>query len=231
MKLQLIHIDNYLVAVDDSNYYDEYYLNKVDMRIYKRDGGGNIPTVGGVWHKKITHHLPINNAPVLEGIELLPPLEDEAEKFAESEYPTTIDSFNDKGWDESVSLRTACEIGYNKAKEKYFKSIPDWVYTRLCVYDKRNPDYLPYDEDDLTKKPTNCSCDNCFLDRTKMAEFIIQSLQQPKYPVAFECEIDNILSYNADDGINALVNPNFGKHKTITNSQGLTQLVGKYIYL
>lgn len=51
MKLQLIHTDNYLIAVDDSNYYDEYYLNKVDMRIYKRDGGGNIPTVGGVWHK------------------------------------------------------------------------------------------------------------------------------------------------------------------------------------
>jgi hypothetical protein len=56
------------------------------------------------------------------------------------------------------------------------------------------------------------------------------SLQQPKYPVAFECEIDNILSHNADDGINALINLNFGNPKTITNSQGLTQLVGKYIY-
>jgi hypothetical protein len=50
---------------------------------------------------------------------------------------------------------------------------------------------------------------------------IIQSLQQPKYPVAFECEIENIPSY--------IINLNFGKPKTITNSKGLTQVVGKYM--
>jgi hypothetical protein len=103
----LIHIKDYLLAVDDSNYYDEYYLNKVDMRIYKRDGGGSIPTVGGVWHKKITHHLPLNNAPVLEGIELLPPLE-YVEELAKQNWGnvhrTGVLGFID---------------GYNKAKEVY----------------------------------------------------------------------------------------------------------------
>jgi hypothetical protein len=48
----------------------------------------------------------------------------------------------------------------------------------------------------------------------------IQSLQQQKYPVAFESAMGTI-----DDGFLIVDVP-----KTITNSQGLTQLVGKYIY-
>jgi hypothetical protein len=73
MTHPIIKTENYLLVVDDSNYYDEYYLNKIDMQIYKRDGGGNIPTEGGVWHKKIIYHLPLNNVPILEGVPLLPP--------------------------------------------------------------------------------------------------------------------------------------------------------------
>jgi hypothetical protein len=45
--------------------------------------------------------------------------------------------------------------------------------TNLCYYDKRNPDYLPYDEDDLTKMPSDCSCDNCFYGRSKLTEQLI----------------------------------------------------------
>lgn len=105
MKLQLIHIKDYLLAVDDSNYYDEYYLNKVDMQIYKRVSGSPYPTVGGVWHKKITHHLPLNNAPVLEGVEILPPF-DEAVKLS---WQLDLDYNERKGFIK----------GYNKAKERY----------------------------------------------------------------------------------------------------------------
>jgi hypothetical protein len=130
MTHPIIKSDNYLLVVDDSNYYDEYYLNKIDMQIYKRDGGGDIPTEGGVWHKKITFHLPLNNAPILEGVPLLPPLEDE----------------------------------------------------------------------------------------------IIQSLQQSKYPVAVDCDVEG---YKVNGMIDEAT---VYKPKTITNSQGLTQLVGKYIY-
>jgi len=51
----------------------------------------------------------------------------------------------------------------------------------LCYHDKRNPDYIPYDEDDLTKMPTDCSCDNCFYGRTKLTEQLIR--QTEKMPV------------------------------------------------
>jgi hypothetical protein len=180
---------------------------------------------------RIAAHLPLNNAPTLEEVPLLPPLEDEGFRYIHSlAFDEAIIQYKMNRRISILDLIPMFINGYNKAKEKYFKSIPDWVYTRLCVYDKRNPDYLPYDEDDLTKKPTNCSCDNCFYDRTKMAEFIIQSPQQPKYPLAFECEMEKDFRYN-DDGEPIGFPPyETDKPKTITNSQGLTQVVGKYIY-
>ncbi len=50
----------------------------------------------------------------------------------------------------------------------------EYVLSRLCVYDKRNPDYIPYDEDDESRKPTDCGCDNCFYGRTILSEKILQ---------------------------------------------------------
>jgi hypothetical protein len=59
---------------------------------------------------------------------------------------------------------------------------------------------------------------------------IIKSLQQPKYPVGFECEVERIYpnhqtiskEYDFDD---ILI-----EQKTTTNSQGQTVWVGKYIF-
>jgi hypothetical protein len=132
-------------------------------------------------------------------------LEDEAERVAESEYPTTIDSFNDKGWDEAERQRIACEIGYNKAKEKY-------KYTEADLKKAIDMAWILAQEEE-----------SIFSAKEK----IIQSLQQPKYPVAFECEmvlhLNETWSTELGGGI-------LSKPKTITNPQGLTQLVGKYIY-
>jgi hypothetical protein len=162
------------------------------------------------------YHLPLNNAPTLEGVPLLPPLEDEAEKFAESKYPKNTDSFYDKGWDESIcpkrilsllkdltnstssALMIACKIGYNKAKEKYKYTEED---VRKAIEMARELDGLHF--------------------KNGAAYKIIQSLQQPKYPIAFELKMKVVGI--TDDGNNY-------EPKTITNSQGLTQMVGKYIY-
>ena len=86
MKLQLIHTDNYLVAVDDSDIKEGDYCIDINSNQYfqclrnQKDGIYEWKD-GNSWvrlHKnckKITHHLPLNNAPVLEGVELLPRLE------------------------------------------------------------------------------------------------------------------------------------------------------------
>ena len=92
--------------------------------------------------------------------------------------------------------------GYNKAREKY-----------------------RYTEEDIDKAYW-AGMKFVGEDKGSYKEFI-QSLQQPKYPVAFECEmvlhLNETWSTELGEGI-------LSKPKTITNSQGLTQVVGKYIY-
>jgi hypothetical protein len=50
------------------------------------------------------------------------------------------------------------------------------VLTRLCYYDSRNPDHITFLEDDAftLERPNNCSCDNCFYGRTKLAEHYLK---------------------------------------------------------
>ena len=43
------------------------------------------------------------------------------------------------------------------------------VYRNLCVYDKRNPDYITVDDDDYTEPRKDCFCDNCFYNRDVLA--------------------------------------------------------------
>ncbi len=54
------------------------------------------------------------------------------------------------------------------------------VLESLCYYDKRNPDCTADDDEieihqkELSKKGKNCSCDNCFYGRTKLAEELLK---------------------------------------------------------
>jgi hypothetical protein len=72
------------------------------------------------------------------------------------------------------------------------------VLSRLCAYDKRNPDCI-YEDDEiqeraesLLKNKETCHCDNCFYGRTKMAEYILQSLENLKLAVQLMSIPDHI---------------------------------------
>jgi hypothetical protein len=90
--------------------------------------------------------------------------------------------------------------GYNKSKEKY-----------------------KYTEEDL-----RIAIQQAFLsgverleDFEKVESMIMENIQQPKYPIGFECEIEVYMhSINGD-----IVKP-----KTTTNSNGQTVWVGKYLF-
>ena len=206
MKHNIIKTENYLLAIDDSEIKERDYC--------LADIGGFYSVVAynraftKHYYKKITAHLPLNNSPVLEGVPLLPPLEDDDKEVWEQglgaelqklPYTKHLDDgqYNDG---QLVGFEFGATWGYNKAKEKY-----------------------KYTEEDLRK------CWKACLDFNKPAggdsginlEDFIQSLQQPKMPVAFECE-EIYCGYMEDE---ALIKP-----KTTTNPQGQTVLVGKYIY-
>lgn len=64
--------------------------------------------------------------------------------------------------------------------------VPEWVYTRLCYYDLRNPDGVRdvldiYDEEDKvsfgTHSKPECGCDNCFYGRSLLANYIIDNVK------------------------------------------------------
>jgi hypothetical protein len=46
----------------------------------------------------------------------------------------------------------------------------------LCIYDPQNPDYFydPENEIGLKERPDNCTCDNCFYGRHKLAEELLK---------------------------------------------------------
>lgn len=47
------------------------------------------------------------------------------------------------------------------------------VLESLCYYDKRNPD-CTVDEEEIEIRQKNCSCDNCFYGRTRLAEELLK---------------------------------------------------------
>jgi hypothetical protein len=209
MTHKLIKTDNYLLVVDDSEIKvgDFCYDEEADPGHNNQKGVTKCLRTASdsYWNKhckKIVYHLPLNNVPTLKGVPLLPPLEDDVHEIGLKKYP--IYPFYDgdelRHSDTNDELREGFIEGYNKAKEKY-----------------------KYTEEDLRK------CWKACLDFNKPAggdsginlEDFIQSIQQPKMPVAFECE-EIYCGYMEDE---ALMKP-----KTTTNPQDQTVLAGKYIY-
>jgi hypothetical protein len=147
--------------------------------------------------KRISAHLPLNGSPYLVGVDVLPRLnqDDEVDKLAEERFPVK----DEAALDIIECLQIKQEVyaeGYNKAREKY-----KWT----------NEDVIRIIE---KSRETGLT-----------AEYLMLSLQQPKYPIAFYSEDeyvhDDTVPYPKTLGT---------QPKTITNSEGRTEWVGKYIY-
>jgi len=190
MTHNIIKTENYLLVVDDSK------IKQNDWCIYR---------TGEVIHylvklntdnlKKIIAHLPLNNSPVLKGVPLLPPLEDEVLELVQAYVINTPDN-------ESLRVYAFIE-GYNKAKEKYNADLGELLSNF----------YLFVTNGEV--------CDH------EVINEFIQSIQQSKTPVEFECELTQ---YTVDEMSKLPLGTVNQKPKTTTNSQGQTVLAGKYIY-
>jgi hypothetical protein len=191
MKKEIVYTDKYLLVVDNL-----------------RD-------------KLIIAHLPLSDAPILEGVPLLPPLSqgDNVEELAESTFGTDIDSIRgSQEYDLNKDLKTGFVRGYNKAKEKY-------KYTEEDLKLAMNYGYVQGD----TGFQGVANLDD-------LLDLIHRKIKKSSRPTHFECEMEITHEGNGtystdlmDIGVSNLVPINIPK--TITNSQGQIELVGKYLNL
>jgi hypothetical protein len=184
MKHKIIRTENYLLVVDDSEIKEGDWLYSISNQLVVQSNKGSADIINSkvtvdVLYLKIIAHLPLNNSPILEGVDLLPLIEDEVEKLAVN----NANDFYEKYRTEWEAKKNGFIDGYNKAKERHKWTDEDVIR----IVEKSR-------ETGLT------------------AEYLILSLQQPKMPIEFDAiTIDNL-------------------EETATNSQGLTQWVGKYIF-
>ena len=214
MKKELIKTDNYLLVVDDSAInFDDWVYNKwgslfqygIEHRLH--------PST-----KKVIAHLPFGMYSTLEGVPLLPPLEQEDkelyyQKQVMQPYPVESQSY--------TSYENGFIDGYNKAKEKYKFTEEDMLIIRNQL---------------VTILPTRdisawWDMIQSISKYTKWLDEYVESLSQPKTPTHFEFEIERKSVLNL--GIEPF-NPNThvytNEPKTTTNSQGQVIACGKYIY-
>jgi uncharacterized protein YabN with tetrapyrrole methylase and pyrophosphatase domain len=202
MKKEIIYTEHYALIVSKLTSpakEGQVFLSKENI----------IHTVVG-WNfadRLIIAHQPLTDAPILEGVPLLPEFgqEDDVLKVVERIYPT-------KGWldcdetiDSIIHKQIAFGAGYNKAKETYKYTEEDLISFHKWAFQK-----VRIEESDKNTKE--------LLDEW-------QSIKQPKRFKYFECEIEYIhdvtVPYPKTLGT---------KPKTIINSKGQTELVGEYIY-
>jgi hypothetical protein len=208
MKHKIIQTENYLLVVDDLEIKEGDWLYSMSNQLVVQSNKGSADIINSkvtvdVLYLKIISHLPLNNSPILDSVDLLPPLEDDVEKLAVNNANDFYENYRTE-WE---AKKNGFIDGYNKAKEKYNKNLIDWI-------DNISNSIFAFQSTEIELK---------MLEQFKNK---VQSLQQPKIPIGFECEIEK------KEGRLMVIPPckHCIKPKTITNSQGINQWVGKYIF-
>jgi hypothetical protein len=216
MEYKIINIGDYLLIVDDSEIKEGDTYCRIDTGLLFSSLKGSNPNIIEKYCKKIIAHLPLNNLPILEGVILLPSLEDEVEKLAQNiHYDMAQQGLDANG---CFNQYQGFIKGYNKAKEKY-----------------------KYTEDDLRKAiEVGVNAEAGYYPKgfsyklgISLEDYFIQSLKQPKMPTSFKRkESGFVISGGLRTGDESQP-PGLQTHtsyETTTNSQGITQWVGEYIY-
>ena len=211
MKKEIIYTEHYAIIVSEltsTGKEGQVFLTKENT----------IHTVIG-WNygdRVIIAHRPLTDAPILEGVPLLPYFgqEDDVEDLALA-YASSKGYVNPEGYsDKQVGLLHGFIDGYNKAKETY-----------------------KYTEDDLiafsnfvTTNLMNHSDSNGFYIGVRKVLELFKQTQQPKRPKYFECKMSPMNLDEIRKNGKGFLHTNTNKMVVITNSQGQTELVGKYNY-
>jgi hypothetical protein len=200
MTHKLTKIENYLLVLDRTMTTEPGYVVKNNEIILTKES-----TVS----QRILAHIPLNNQPYLDNVDVLPKITNNELDMLATDWIFSKEN-NDK-WsnntNESGDNYGSFIAGFKKAREKYKYSQDDvlkvvnHIIQSLVLIDGFDKKYLfpelIYDE--VT---------------TKLSE-----LSQPKLPVAFECEY-----MDGDYGKNTFM------IETYVNSEGRTEWIGEYVF-
>jgi hypothetical protein len=207
MKLEIIYTNDYALIVSAE------VIEKGDFcyDLYGDPGYKNYKFIvrclrtakDSYWNKhckKIIAHRPLTDAPILEGVPLLPEFgeSDKAEKLAYNWF-VTADKKNtifDLGW---VNIFTA---GYNKAKETYKYTEEDLKKALLMKHNALSIEYVID-----------------FLEKEKRPKFF-------ECETTYDC-CKRYVNCKGCDATSDMLNI---RMKTIINSEDWEELVGRYIY-
>lgn len=207
MKKEIVYTDKYALILSDEK------ITEGDWFFEKAGRLGPFCFSGSKanFHmKKIIAHLPLSDAPILEGVSLLPPLPqgEDLEALAEQEFPTSSSDLT-----LTVANNVICQApfvkGYNKAKEEY-------KYTRL----------------DMMKAFKMGARGEEFKDHfAEIWDEFVEFIDNPSRPTHFECKTDYDCCGRYVDckGCDAPIETLNIKILTTQNSQGQEELVGKYL--
>jgi hypothetical protein len=201
MKHNLIKTDSYLLVFGKLSEIKEGDWYKTPLDIYSQFNGTEKLPVGT---KRVVAHLPLNGAPYLDGVDVLPT------------------NWRDSGEEESKT--NFAEVFYRLLKNTY-PTFEEWI--EAIEYRKQSREKYKFTEEDMRKAiiMSSLSTVDFIPDR---CDVIIQTIQQPKYPIAFECEVE-LVYYPANWPKEGEERPPY-RPKTFINSEGRTEWVGKYIY-
>ena len=114
MKHNLIKTEDYLLVVSDEqiNFGDYFITDDGRIELSAPDWKAR------EWHRKIIVHLPLNNSPILEGVDLLPPLLPQGEDVDELSENSVEDV---KASHPDFHLRDVYKEFFKEGYEKAFK--------------------------------------------------------------------------------------------------------------
>ena len=112
MTYKIIQTENYLLVVDDSEIKEgDWFISIPRGTIHKCTAVFENNLIDKSWEgrdaveinksdcKKIIAHLPLNNSQILKGVDLLPPLPNEAKDWARSQWSCEPDDYEELYYD------------------------------------------------------------------------------------------------------------------------------------
>lgn len=212
--------DNYILITSDEEIKEGDYtyngtdtpycwtINDVEDSLY------NPGAVDGNGCKKIIAHLPLNNAPQLEGVPLLPPLpsgEDDVRKLAD----TSWEAINNGDIHDELFYKKGYTIGHQTCKENYRFTEED-----MLGFSKWLNEY--WRREKTGWRHVGDFYRNSKLEKTEnLMSFYIKSLLQPKLPIGFKCEMGTKYSEDGTSELHPII---------VVNQDGQNVMLGEWIY-